>query len=61
LAFVKIEKNERSRQNSDGKKNGNIVPKGSLPVYVGKDILMRFVIDASVLSHPLFAELLEAL
>jgi hypothetical protein len=60
LAFVKIEKNEKSRQNSDGKKNGNIVPKGFLPVYVGKDILTRFVIDVSVLNHPLFAELLEA-
>jgi len=60
LAFVKIEKNGRSRQNSDGRKNGNIVPKGSLPVYVGKDIPMRFVINANALSHPLFAELLEA-
>ena len=60
LAFVKIEKNKRNRQNSDGKKNRNIVPKGCLPVYVGQDILIRFVIDASVLSHPLLAELLEA-
>ena len=59
-AFVKIEKNKRSIQNSHGKKNRNIVPKGCLPVYVGQDILVRFVIDASVLNHPLFAELLEA-
>jgi hypothetical protein len=51
--------NERSRQSSEGK-NNYVVPKGSLPVYVGKDDLMRFVIDASVLNHPLFAELLEA-
>ena len=60
MAFVKIEKNKRSRQNSDGKKNRNIVPKGCLPVYVGQDILIRFVIDVGVLSHPLLAELLEA-
>jgi SAUR family protein len=51
---------ERSRQNSDTTKNGNIVPKGSLPVDVGRDNLTRFVIDVSVLNHPLFAELLEA-
>jgi SAUR family protein len=57
---VKLENNEKSRQNSDCKKNGNIVPKGFLPVYVGKDIPTRFVIDVSVLNHPLFAELLEA-
>ena len=60
LAFVKIQKNERSRKNSDGKKNDNIVSKGCLPVYVGKDIPIRFVIDAKALSHQLFAELLEA-
>ena len=61
MAFVKIKKNQiRSRQNSGGKKNEYIIPKGSLPVYVGQDILIRFVIDASVLSHPLLAELLEA-
>ena len=60
LAFLKIEKNESCGQNSECKKNDNIVPKGSLPVDVGKDFLMRFVIDASLLNHPLFAELLEA-
>ena len=58
-AFIKLKKNEKIRQSSVTKKK-DVVPKGSLPVYVGKDTLMRFVIDARVLNHPLFAEILEA-
>lgn len=60
MAFLKIAKNQKSRQSSYGKKNDNTVPKGFVPVCVGKDIVIRFVIHASVLNHSLFAELLEA-
>ncbi|XP_057859127.1 auxin-responsive protein SAUR71-like [Cryptomeria japonica] len=35
------------------------VPKGYLPVYVGKDVSVRYVIEAKVVNHPLFAQLLQ--
>ncbi|GLJ24255.1 hypothetical protein SUGI_0462460 [Cryptomeria japonica] len=35
------------------------VPKGYLPVYVGKDVCVRFVIEAKVVNQPLFAQLLQ--
>lgn len=35
------------------------VPEGYLPVYVGLKELRRFVINASFLNHPIFAELLQ--
>lgn len=35
------------------------VPEGYLPVYVGMKELRRFVISASFLNHPIFAELLQ--
>ncbi|GLJ24256.1 hypothetical protein SUGI_0462480 [Cryptomeria japonica] len=39
--------------------SGGMFPKGYLPVYVGKDFSVTFVIEAEVVSHPLFAQLLQ--
>ncbi|GLJ53505.1 hypothetical protein SUGI_1141570 [Cryptomeria japonica] len=35
------------------------VPKGYVPLYVGKDEVRRFMVDARLLNHPFMAQLLQ--
>eukprot|EP01018_Ginkgo_biloba_P020019 Gb_02938 [translate_table: standard] len=53
------QRHEYERNIRSCRRSGSLdVPEGHLPIYVGKD-LIRFVIDAHVVNHPLFAELLQ--